>query len=235
MGLQTGKVWQGSRLLPSSFQRGFYILTLLRMHLSQIAHVYMDKAKPTVLIDFGCGDMPYRPIFQPYVATYIGADLPDNSVADLVITLGEPLNLAPASVDYVLSSQVLEHVGDPTAYLQECWRILKPDGLLILSTHGHYQYHPHPTDFWRWTGAGLQKIVKDNGFVIQDFRGLVGIGATSVNFFQHALIQNVPFRPLRPLIYFLSQHLMWLLDILWRKPDGHTDALVYLLVARKES
>jgi SAM-dependent methyltransferase len=193
----------------------------------------MNKAEPAALIDFGCGDMPYRSLFKAYVGTYIGADLPDNPAADLPITVGHPLAVPNASVEYVLSSQVLEHVLDPTAYLQECWRILKPDGLLILSTHGHYQYHPHPTDLWRWTSAGLQKVITDQGFHIEEFRGLAGIGATSVSFLQYAFMQNVRLRSVQPLMSFILQHLMWLLDSLWRNPARDTDALVYLLVARK--
>ena len=198
-----------------------------------IAQKYLDTATPTVLVDFGCGDMPYRPILKGYVETYLGADLPDNPLADLIITVNEPLNLANASIDYVLSSQVLEHVTNPTAYLQECWRILKPNGLLILSTHGHYQYHPHPTDLWRWTSAGLQKVMTDHGFHIEEFHGLAGIGATSVSLFQYAFMQNVRIKLVQPPMSFLFEHLMWLLDSLWRKPARDTDALVYLLVARK--
>ncbi len=222
-----------SRLFPSPFQKGFYILSLLRIHLTQIAQIYMNRPQPTTLVDLGCGDMPYRPLLRAYTDKYLGADLPENSAADLIITVGRPLDLADASVDYVLSSQVLEHVLDPTAYLQECWRILKPDGLLILSTHGHYQYHPHPTDLWRWTSAGLQKVITDQGFHIEEFRGLAGIGATSVSLLQYAFMQNVRLRSVQPLMSFILQHLMWLLDSLWRNPARDTDALVYLLVARK--
>lgn len=235
MRLKTLAAQGNSRFLPSPFQKNFYILTLLRINLAQIALTYMNRSESTVLVDFGCGDKPYRPLLEAYVDTYLGADLPDNPIADLKITVGQPLDLANSSVDFVLSSQVLEHVTDPIAYLQECWRMLKPDGLLILSTHGHYQYHPHPTDLWRWTGAGLQKTVTDNGFCIKDFRGLAGIGAISVNFFQYALLQNIRTRQLHPLLFFLFQHLMWLLDTIWRRPAVETDALVYLLVAQKVS
>jgi 2-polyprenyl-3-methyl-5-hydroxy-6-metoxy-1,4-benzoquinol methylase len=40
-----------------------------------------------------------------------------------------------ASVDCVVSTEVLEHLYQhPAGYLAECWRILKPGGLLLLST-----------------------------------------------------------------------------------------------------
>ncbi len=59
----------------------------------------------------------------------------------------------------MLSTQVLEHVTDPRLYLAECHRVLRPGGPLLLSTHGIMVYHPDPVDYWRWTGAGLQRAV----------------------------------------------------------------------------
>ena len=32
-----------------------------------------------------------------------------------------------------------------------------------VSTHGVISYHPSPTDYWRWTHAGLEKLLAGNG------------------------------------------------------------------------
>src|SRR3954451_9625060 len=87
------------------------------------------------VVDFGCADMAYRPMFGPAV-TYLGADIQGNAEAQLDIAPDGTLPLADASVDAVFSSQVLEHVGDPTLYLDECTRVLRPGGRLLLTTHG---------------------------------------------------------------------------------------------------
>ncbi len=43
--------------------------------------------------------------------------------------------LAEQSVDCVVSTEVLEHLyHHPAGYLAECWRILRPGGVLVLST-----------------------------------------------------------------------------------------------------
>ena len=55
------------------------------------------------------------------------------------------------SFDAVLSTQVLEHVADPGALPAERFRVLRPGGRLLLSTHGIFVYHPDPDDYWRWT------------------------------------------------------------------------------------
>src|SRR5262249_24612505 len=68
-----------------------------------------------------------------------------------------------ASYDIVLCSQVLEHVDDPVQAVRELARALRPGGRLLLTTHGTYYYHPLPGDYWRWTHAGLEKVLRDNG------------------------------------------------------------------------
>jgi SAM-dependent methyltransferase len=88
------------------------------------------------------------------------------------------------TADVVVSTQVLEHVPDPRAYLLECRRILKPGGMLILTTHGYWEYHPQPTDLWRWTGPGLRKLVEASGFRVLDCTGLLGLASSGLHLFQ---------------------------------------------------
>jgi 2-polyprenyl-3-methyl-5-hydroxy-6-metoxy-1,4-benzoquinol methylase len=66
--------------------------------------------------------------------------------------------------DFVLSSQVLEHVLDPAFYLSECFRVLKPGGKLLVTTHGTFWDHACPHDYWRWTAYGLRQAVENAGF-----------------------------------------------------------------------
>ena len=69
--------------------------------------------------------------------------------------------------DFILSTQVLEHVQSPTIYLDECHRVLSPNGHLLLTTHGIFEDHGCPYDYWRWTIYGLGKIVERAGFKIK--------------------------------------------------------------------
>src|SRR5262249_47545966 len=74
--------------------------------------------------------------------------------------------------DCVLSTQVLEHVSEPETYLSEAFRLLKPGGRLLLSTHGSWEDHGCPYDFRRWTADGLEYDLRKAGFDIESMEKL---------------------------------------------------------------
>lgn len=133
-----------------------------------------DVSNRTVL-DMGCGTMPYRPLFTSRGARYLGADI--DGTPDILIDAQGALPLADESVDFVVSFQVLEHVRDVAGYLSTIRRVLRTGGSMFLSTHGVWPYHPHPTDYWRWTREGLRVTLEDAGFKIQGMAALCGPAA----------------------------------------------------------
>jgi SAM-dependent methyltransferase len=118
----------------------------------------------TRVLDYGCGGSPYRRLFGP--CTYHRADLPGDQTLDFECGADSRLPAELSGYDCVLSSQVLEHVLSPPLYLAECFRVLKPGGSLVLSTHGLFEDHACPNDFWRWTAFGLRKLVEEVGFKV---------------------------------------------------------------------
>lgn len=128
-----------------------------------------------VVLDVGCGTMPYRSMFVARGARYIGADI--DGTPDILIDTAGTLPLADESVDFVVSFQVLEHVRNVPAYLSMVRRVLRKDGRMFLSTHGVWPYHPHPTDYWRWTRDGLRVALEDAGFRVHKMTALCGPAA----------------------------------------------------------
>lgn len=190
------------------------------------AHIAQDA----VVLDYGCADQQYRHLFARQ--RYLGADLPGNPQADVVIRDDGRLPLGDDSVDVVLSSQVLEHVANPALYLEESLRVLRPGGRLVLSTHGIMIFHPDPVDYWRWTGQGLQKILRDVGFEVVTQRGIMGLAATGLQLVQDSLYVALP-RMLRPVVALGFQLLMALADRLQSDESRSYNALVFLVIARK--
>lgn len=113
------------------------------------------------VLDVGCGIKPYYPFFRPYASEYVGVDV-DNPAADLEGS-AEALPVPDASFDLVLCTQVLEHTADPGQAVRELWRVTRPGGRVLASTHGVQVYHPAPDDYWRFTHAGLELLFRRNG------------------------------------------------------------------------
>jgi SAM-dependent methyltransferase len=113
------------------------------------------------VLDVGCGLKPYEPLFAPYADAYVGVDPVPNPHAELRGAV-EDLPVEDASFDVVLCNQVLEHCMDPAAAVRELHRVTAPGGRVLASTHGVMPYHPAPTDYWRWTHAGLAMLFTDN-------------------------------------------------------------------------
>lgn len=113
------------------------------------------------VLDVGMGDDPYGELLDG-AGEVVGFDLPGNPRAQVHGTI-DAIPLDAASFDVVLCIQVLEHVPDPAAAVRELRRVVKPGGLVLASTHGVYPFHPSPTDFWRWTQPGLERLFTENG------------------------------------------------------------------------
>jgi SAM-dependent methyltransferase len=118
----------------------------------------------TRVLDYGCGGSPYRRLFGPCV--YHRADLAGEETLDFEYGADSRLPAELSDYDCVLSSQVLEHVLSPSSYLAECYRVLKPGGYLLLTTHGLFEDHACPDDYWRWTAFGLRRVVEEAGFQV---------------------------------------------------------------------
>lgn len=186
----------------------------------------------TTVVDFGCAERPYRSLFAD--ARYLGADLPGNDGADLEIGRDGRVPVEDGSVDLVFSSQVLEHVDDPVGYLAECRRMLRPGGSLVLSTHGVMYLHRDPTDYWRWTCDGLDKIVTDAGFVVQELRGVLGLVGASLQLLQSGVALKVP-RRLRRAVVVAFQLLIKASDRYTSETSRRENGLVLAVRATKAS
>lgn len=227
---------RGERLYPPPTSRVYWVLTAIRVELELIIGQFLDNRPPSesCLIDFGCGNMPYRPLFEPYVRHYIGCDLLGNERAECILERPDCLPQPNGFASVVLSSSVLEHVIDPAVYIRECRRVLVDNGLLILSTHGVWRYHPDPMDLWRWTSEGLKRVIQESGFSILHFRGVMGPAATGLQLWQDAIIDRIP-KFIRPIFTRVIQSRIRTADRKCSTNNRDADASVYILVARKTS
>ena len=117
------------------------------------------------LLDYGSGGAPYRSLFRA-LTRYEAADVTPGPHVTLTLRSDGSVPVFEGTFDAVLSTQVLEHVPDPGAYLREGLRVLKPGGRMLVTTHGLFIEHGCPDDFRRWTAKGLEWEAKAAGFEI---------------------------------------------------------------------
>lgn len=218
------------RVKPKIWDPRWYYLNILRDDI--LACVISEVSHKGILLDFGCGAMPYRASLSPYLSTYLGADLEDNPMATVLVDSDGKLKQPDNSVDYILSTQVLEHVADVHLYLTECYRVLKPGGKIILSTHGYWMFHPDPTDFWRWTSSGLKRVIEQNKFKVKKFSGVIGRAAMGLQLFQDGIMFKLP-SVIRPLLVIPLQLGIALFDKLEKQKNKADDACTFIVVAQK--
>jgi SAM-dependent methyltransferase len=220
------------RLNPTIFHTRYVHLTQLRDETIKTINVLTAGNKNLLLVDFGCGDMPYRSVIEPKVGKYLGVDLEMNPKAEHHIGFDSKTTLPANYADIVLSNQVLEHVDTPSGYLQEAYRILKPGGTIILTTHGYWFYHPTPNDYWRWTSAGLRKIVEAEGFEIKSFHGIMGLAASGLQLLQDAIGVKLP-KFLLPPFALVMQGMISLFNKINSQEQRDRDASLYVVIAQK--
>jgi SAM-dependent methyltransferase len=136
-----------------------------------------------ILVDIGCGVKPYESIFLPYVSRYVGIDLHNSPYGTSKIDLlgsAYQTNLASSFCDLVLCTEVLEHLKEPGQALKEFYRILKPNGRLILTVPFFWPIHEEPRDFFRYTEYGLKYLLKEVGYKVVEIKALSGYVTTFI-------------------------------------------------------
>lgn len=225
-----------NRLFPPWWDHQHYPLKRLRQAIEATLAQWALPQTGDCVVDLGCGDAPYRPLFTNQGCRYLACDL--DGPVDVRILPGKPVDLPDESADGVVSFQVLEHVWDLDWYLGEALRLAKPGGWLLLSTHGVWLYHPHPCDYRRWTRDGLVRELEVRGFEIQAVRAIVGPLAWTTQFRLlgvREVLRRIPV--LGPLLFkpwaVLTNLKMTLEDAItpaWIRDDN---ACKYLILARK--
>ncbi len=136
------------------------------------------------LLDVGCGQMPYKPLFvsnQSKVTKYIGLDLEDNPIhsnkPDITWKNGR-IPLDDESIDCAIATEVFEHCPEPDKVVGEISRVLKPKGLLFFTAPFLWPLHEVPYDEYRYTPFSLERILNQNGFSNIDIKPLGGWDAS---------------------------------------------------------
>lgn len=132
----------------------------------QFALQYVDGKN---VLDIGCGSGYGADLIASKASEVIGVDISEEAVnyarqhckrKNIKFYVGDAINLnflKDGELDVIISLEVIEHIPNYFQYLKEIRRLLKDDGILIISTPNKKYHSPdyekpknpfHVTEFW---------------------------------------------------------------------------------------
>ena len=98
-----------------------------------------------------------RPFFKR--KKYVGLDMQHGPGVDLA---GDIMNLPlkDESIGTVLAIETLEHVKNPFLATREIYRVLRKDGVALITTPMYFKIHSYPYDYWRMTPEAYNALLE---------------------------------------------------------------------------
>lgn len=107
------------------------------------------------------------------------ANIKSEEGVDLIFDAEKKFPIKDETYDAIVCLNVLEHIFDYQNAVDESFRVLKKEGIMIGSTPFMQIIHGSPDDYFRYTKSALQKIFKKAGFGEVEVREL-GTGVFGV-------------------------------------------------------
>lgn len=170
--------------LPSEMDVAHY--AELRANVERFMQDAGKDAAPGRLLDIAPQDHAGARPFFPDSVEIVTFDIEAESGADVIgdITMRND-TLADESFDYIVCTEVLEHVLQPFAAVAEMRRLLRPGGTVFVTTPYNFRIHGPLPDCWRFTEHGLRAL----------FAGWQNVTVEGL---------ETPDRPLMPIHYTLT-------------------------------
>lgn len=118
------------------------------------------------VLDYGCGEQPYREAIEIAGHHYDGYDRAHFGGSRVTEDVGVALMYDANAWDSILCTQIVNHVLDPAEVIHDLYDHLFVKGFLVMT---------YPTtwpeirdDLWRFTERGMNYLLTGAGFTIRD-------------------------------------------------------------------
>ena len=127
---------------------------ITRKHLRPYLSKYSTKKK---VLDIGGGRVDTNHSYEDLFPNRHTFDIDPKREPD---TVGDAHSLPfeNESFEFILCTEVLEHLHSPHVAISEMNRVLKKGGEIVLTTRFVYPIHDAPHDYYRFTEFGLRKL-----------------------------------------------------------------------------
>lgn len=196
--------WQPTRLVKT--RKGMFKVTKNEKYLS-ISSRLVSKASAFLpneiipqyakgkLLDLGCGKVPLYEAYKDYISENICIDWEgngqENIFLDIVSDINKRLPLKNDEFNTIISSSVIEHLQEPEQIFREMHRVLKKEGIAILSVPFLYPLHEEPYDYFRYTKYALEMFASKNHFKVLECRTTGGMPEVLTDIFAKN-IKSIP-------------------------------------------
>jgi SAM-dependent methyltransferase len=139
------------------------------------------------VLEAGCGEGYGADLIADVARQVIGLDYDESAVAHVRARYPRvdmrhgnlaALPLGAGSVDVVVNFQVIEHLWDQRQFVGECLRVLRPGGLLLMSTPNRVTFSPgrdtpiNPFHTRELNAAELTELLTSQGFSMEAMLGV---------------------------------------------------------------
>ncbi len=129
-------------------------------------HLTKEEIQGRSVLEVGALDVngTVRPAVEALgPAEYIGVDIETGPGVDEVCDAHELVErFGDSRFDILISTELLEHVRNWRKVISGFKQVLKPGGLLILTTRSEgHPYHGYPWDFWRYEPDDMKVLFAD--------------------------------------------------------------------------
>ncbi len=135
--------------------------------------IYAQVAGQVLIV--GAGKEPYKELLK-FAENVIVTDVGAWHVGLDYIADAHALPFLEESFDYVIATEVFEHLRKPEQATREILRVLKPGGKAVVTIPFMFRIHGDPCDYQRLTRTGLEVLFEDFSSVqIQHFGGRIHV------------------------------------------------------------
>lgn len=172
----------GERTIPGLAEENYWF----RRH-EVVYQRLLERCVDRVVLEAGSGEGYGADLIADVATHVIGLDYDDSAVAHVRAryprvdmrqgNLAE-LPLEDASVDVVANFQVIEHLWDQGQFVDECARVLRPSGVLMMSTPNRITFSPgrdtpiNPFHTRELNAAELTELLTASGFRVEAMLGV---------------------------------------------------------------
>lgn len=182
----------GERTVPGLAEENYWF----RRH-EVVYERLLDRCAGRDVLEAGSGEGYGADLIAGVARHVIGLDYDDSAVAHVRAryprvdmrqgNLAE-LPLADGSVDVVVNFQVIEHLWDQAQFVDECARVLRPAGVLLMSTPNRITFSPgrdtpiNPFHTRELDASELTDLLTGSGFRVEAMLGVFhGAGLAAID------------------------------------------------------